>query len=77
MQVRTAFSRDSREQVDEILEKALQAGGTEQRTAQDYGFMYSPDFEDPDGNLLSALWMDAVAAEIGPKAYLARQSTDA
>ena len=77
MQVRTAFSRDSREQVDEILEKALQAGGTEQRTAQDYGFMYSRDFEDPDGNLLSALWMDPVAAEIGPEAYLARQSRDA
>ncbi|MFC5930407.1 glyoxalase [Cryobacterium melibiosiphilum] len=77
VQVQTAFSRDSREEVDEILEKAIKGGGTEQRTAQDYGFMYSRDFEDPDGNLLSALWMDPVAAEIGPEAYMAQQSTDA
>lgn len=77
VQFETAFSRDSREEVDAILEKALAAGATEHRTAQDYGFMYSRDFLDPDGHLFSALWMDPVAADIGPEAYLARQSTDA
>lgn len=65
-QVEVAFSRASREEVDEITEKALAAGGSEPRPAQDYGFMYARDFEDPDGNLFSAMWMDPVAAEQGP-----------
>ncbi|TFD47017.1 glyoxalase [Cryobacterium frigoriphilum] len=76
VQVETAFSVDSRDEVDAFLEKVIVAGGIEHRTAQDYGFMYARDFEDPDGNLFSALWMDPVAAEIGPEAYLAQQSTD-
>jgi hypothetical protein len=77
VQIEIAFSRESRAEVDAILEKALAAGGTERREAQDYGFMYSRDFLDPDGHLFSALWMDPVAAEIGPEAYTARQSTGA
>jgi predicted lactoylglutathione lyase len=77
LQVETAFSRTSREAVDEILEKALAAGGKEHREAQDYGFMYARDFEDPDGNLFSALYMDPVAAEQGPEAYLAEQDPKA
>lgn len=77
VQIEIAFSRTSREEVDAIFEKALAAGGTERREAQDYGFMYSRDFLDPDGHLFSALWMDPVAAEIGPEAYTARQSASA
>lgn len=74
LQVETAFSRDSRDAVDELLAKVIDAGGVEHREAQDLGFMYSRDFEDPDGNLFSALYMDPVAAEIGPEAYLANQA---
>lgn len=77
LQVETAFSRDSRADVDAILEKAVAAGGVEHRDAQDYGFMYARDFEDPDGNLFSAVWMDPVAAEIGPDAFMAQQGTGA
>jgi len=77
IQVETAFSRESREEVDAFLEKVIAAGGTEHRQAQDYGFMYARDFEDPDGNLFSALWMDPVAAEIGPEAFMAKQGTGA
>ncbi|MET1044260.1 MAG: VOC family protein [Microbacteriaceae bacterium] len=72
-QVETAFSRDSRDDVDAFMEKVLAAGGTEPRDAQDYGFMYARDFEDPDGNLFSVLWMDPVAAEQGPEAFMAQQ----
>ena len=50
-----ALSRDSREDVDEVLAKGLAAGGTEPRRRQDYGFMYSRDLEDPDGNILAFL----------------------
>ena len=72
-QLQTAFSVESREAVDAFLEKALAAGATEPKDAQDYGFMYSRDFEDPDGNEFSVLWMDPKAAEEGPDAFMAAQ----
>lgn len=69
----TALSADSRDAVDALLEKALAAGATEPKEAQDYGFMYARDFEDPDGNEFSILWMDPKAAEAGPEAFMAEQ----
>ncbi|WP_053353510.1 VOC family protein [Leucobacter musarum] len=68
-QVSLAFSRDSREAVDDALAKGLAAGGSEPRPAQDLGFMYSRDLDDPDGNSLGFLYMDPVAAEQGPEAF--------
>ncbi|WP_186307563.1 VOC family protein [Microbacterium sp. 1.5R] len=65
-QVSVSFSRDSRDDVDAILEKGLAAGGVEPRPAQDYGFMYSRDLDDPDGNSLGFLFMTPEAAENGP-----------
>ncbi|WP_104081712.1 VOC family protein [Cryobacterium sp. Y11] len=73
----TAFTRDSREDVDAMLEKALAGGATEPREPQDYGFMYARDFQDPDGNEFSAFWMDPVAAEKGPAAYSAEHPAGA
>ena len=72
-QTSIALTRDSRDDVDEVLAKGLAAGGSEPREAQDYGFMYSRDLEDPDGNLLGFLYMEPAAAEQGPDAYLAEQ----
>jgi predicted lactoylglutathione lyase len=74
-QVSVAFSRDSREDVDAILEKGLAAGGVEPRPVQDYGFMYSRDLDDPDGNSLGFLYMTPEAVEKGPEAYMAEQGT--
>ncbi|MDR6905274.1 putative lactoylglutathione lyase [Agromyces sp. 3263] len=76
-QVSIALSRETREAVDEVLEKGLAAGGSEPREAQDYGFMYSRDLDDPDGNNLSFLFMEPAAAEMGPEAYLAQQGAGA
>lgn len=76
LQVQTAFSRDSREDMDAMLEKVLAAGGAEPRPSQDMGFMYSRDFEDPDGNWFSAMWMDPKAAEQGPEAFMAGQQQE-
>ena len=73
-QVQIAFSRDSREEVDRVLEAGLANGGSEPRPAQDYGFMYSRDLDDPDGNGLAFLFMEPQAAEQGPDAYLAEQA---
>lgn len=74
LQVSLSFSRDSREDVDAILALGLAAGGTEPREAQDYGFMYSRDLDDPDGNLLGFLYMDPIAAAEGPAAYPGEQA---
>ena len=53
-----AFSVDSREVVDQMVGKALAAGGSESQPVQDYGFMYSHSFQDPDGHLWEVIWMD-------------------
>lgn len=76
-QVSIALTRDSREEVDEVLAKGLAAGGSEPRPVQDYGFMYSRDLDDPDGNNLSFLFMEPAAAEMGPEAYMAQQGAGA
>ena len=73
-QVQSAFTRDSREDVDATIEAGLAAGGTEHGTAQDLGFMYSRDLEDPDGNVVAFLWMAPEAVAQGPEAYLAQQA---
>jgi uncharacterized protein len=73
-QVQVAFSRDSRNDVDAAAEAGLNAGGTEPRPAQDFGFMYSRDLEDPDGNIVAFLWMEPEAVEQGPAAYMAAQA---
>ncbi len=57
-EVLTALSVDSKEKVDEILNKALAAGGTQTRPAQDHGFMYGRSFDDPDGHTWEIFWMD-------------------
>lgn len=72
-----ALSQDSREAVDAIVARGLEAGGTEPRPAQDYGFMYSRDLEDPDGNNLSFLFMEPAAVEKGPEAYMTEQGAGA
>lgn len=57
-EVQNAIGVDSREAVDAVLERALAAGATEPKPAQDYGFMYSRGFEDLDGHHWDYLWMD-------------------
>jgi uncharacterized protein len=44
------LSADSREAVDALTERALQAGGTQPSPTQDLGFMYGRSFTDPDGH---------------------------
>jgi uncharacterized protein len=58
-----ALSRDSREEVDAITEAAAAAGGkADVRERQDMGFMYGRAFEDSDGHVFEAMWMDMEAA---------------
>ncbi|KAF2511898.1 VOC family protein [Flavobacterium foetidum] len=53
-----AISVDSREQVDEMLEKAIKAGGTDYDQANDYGWMYQKTFLDIDGHHWEVFFMD-------------------
>ncbi|MFF9899779.1 MULTISPECIES: VOC family protein [Streptomyces] len=56
-EVLLCLSAESREKVDEIVDKALAAGGTAGRT-QDYGSMYGRSFDDLDGHTWEVMWMD-------------------
>ncbi|MDF7776786.1 lactoylglutathione lyase [Sphingomonas sp. AOB5] len=62
-EVLICISRDSREAVDAIVEKAAAAGGkADIREKQDMGFMYGRSFEDPDGHIFEPMFMDMEAA---------------
>ena len=52
------LSADSREKVDEIVEKAIAAGATSPTEKQDQGFMYGHGFQDLDGHLWEIMWLD-------------------
>jgi len=53
-----AISAGSRRAVDEMVEKAHSAGGSEYREAQDHGWMYGRAFKDPDGHIWEVMYMD-------------------
>ncbi|MDQ4061893.1 MAG: VOC family protein [Pseudomonadota bacterium] len=62
-EVLICISADSRDSVDEMVEKAGSAGGkVDPGPKQDYGFMYGRSFEDPDGHIWEVMWMDMAAA---------------
>lgn len=60
-EVLIAVSADSRECVDEMVDKALAIGGSDWMEAQDHGFMYGRSFRDLDGHVWEVTWMDQSA----------------
>lgn len=68
--VATAIFFDSKEEVDQVVAAGLGAGGSEDRPASDYGFMYQRQLTDPDGNMLEFGWMDPQAQVDGPDAHV-------
>jgi predicted lactoylglutathione lyase len=59
------LSADSREKVDEMVSKALEAGGTTPNEKQDYGWMYGWGYQDLDGHLWEVVYMDMNAIPQG------------
>jgi predicted lactoylglutathione lyase len=57
-EVLLALSVDSRQQVDELADKAIAAGGKNFRNPEDHGFMYARSFEDLYGHVCEVFWMD-------------------
>lgn len=53
-----AISADSKEEVNEIVQKALDAGGRPSNEPMDGGFMYGWSFQDIDGHLWEVMYMD-------------------
>ena len=65
-QVLLCLSQDSKEAVEEIVGKAVAAGGKADPTpTQDKGFMYGRSFEDPDGHIWENAYMDMSAVPEG------------
>jgi predicted lactoylglutathione lyase len=62
-EVIVALSVDSREKVDEIVNKALAAGAKPSNDAFDHGFMYGWSFQDLDNHLWEIFFMDPNAVE--------------
>jgi predicted lactoylglutathione lyase len=56
-----ALEVDSRDAVDALLSRVQDAGGTLVELVMDQGGMYSRSFEDPDGHLWEAFYMDPAA----------------
>ena len=56
--VLNCISAGSRDEVDDLLARALASGGKPWQPAQDHGVMYGTSFTDPDGNVWEAMWMD-------------------
>ncbi|MEZ7005979.1 VOC family protein [Streptomyces sp. SCSIO 75703] len=62
-EVLLALSAESRAKVDEMVDRAVAAGGSVTGQTQDLGFMYGRAFDDLDGHTWEVVWMDPAAIE--------------
>lgn len=58
-EVSLCLSCESRAKVDELIAKAVAAGGTKEPEPTDHGFMYMQGFDDPDGHHWELLHMSS------------------
>jgi predicted lactoylglutathione lyase len=71
-QVLLCLSADSRDEVDDIVAKAVAAGGMADPSPKDeFDFMYGRSFEDLDGHMWGVTWMDVAAATTQPDLAIA------
>ncbi|MCL6705642.1 VOC family protein [Pseudomonas sp. R2.Fl] len=65
-EVLLALTFDNRGEVDAIVEAASASGGkADPRPATDMGWLYNRAFEDADGHMFEAVWVDMAAIEGG------------
>ena len=57
-EVLLCLSCESRGEVDEMVRKAVAAGGSTYNQPQDHGFMYGHGFQDPDGHIWELVHME-------------------
>ncbi len=56
-----ALSARSREEVDALVDRALELGGAVATAPNDQGFMYGRSFHDLDGHAWEVMWMEPAA----------------
>jgi predicted lactoylglutathione lyase len=59
-EVLICLSCESREEVDDLVARAVAAGGSTYAEPKDYGFMYQHSFADPDGHQWELIHMSAM-----------------
>ena len=64
-EVLVSLSCESRANVDELVRKAVDAGGSTYSDPQDHGFMYGHGIQDPDGHIWELFYMESLAASQG------------
>lgn len=64
-EVLIALSCESRAGVDELVYKAVAAGGSTYSEPMDHGFMYQHGFEDLDGHIWEVIYMEPEASGRG------------
>ena len=64
-EVLVCLSRESRPQVDDLVRKAIAAGGSTHAESKDYGFMYQHGFQDLDGHIWELIFMEPSAVKQG------------
>jgi uncharacterized protein len=57
------LSLESRAKVDEMVRKAVAAGGATYNEPQDHGFMYGHGFQDLDGHIWEFFFMEPNAVK--------------
>ena len=57
-EVLTCLSAQSRQEVDQLVEKAIAAGGKPWKPTLEEGPMYGGSFQDPDGHVWEILYME-------------------
>lgn len=58
-----SFSVGSREEVDQIVDKAIALGSDEPSPKEDYPYMYGRSFSDPDGHMWGPFFYDESLAK--------------
>ncbi len=64
-EVLIALTCESREQVNEMVRKAVAAGGSTYNEAQDHGFMLQHGYQDLDGHVWELFYMEPSALQSG------------
>ncbi|CAI1059681.1 VOC family protein [Serratia entomophila] len=62
-EVLICLSQPSRAAVDDMVRKAIAAGGNTYNQPQDYGVMYGHGFQDLDGHIWELMYMEAPQAQ--------------
>ena len=62
-EVLVCLSCESRDHVNDMIRKAVAAGGTTYNQPQDHGFMYAHGFQDLDGHIWELVYMEPSAVK--------------